>query len=310
MTLRRRSVLMAVLALVACGPERVPPPAAGPSLIDPADAIPGDLDVAIRVDLKRIRASVGQTLFESLRNRAAIARGGADAGSERLLADALARSETAWVAFRPGLPAELTDNVVLLRGDFARIDPRSYGTDPKFRGPRDLGGAWRLYERDEPKARSLPARIYARDDTILVFVSTAEIDSVERSLERRMDDPHVEPEAAGVVSVEARTPALARLVLERSPAAAKLLRRGQKLRAHADLGPNGLTGELELGLESAEDARETAEASALFARALAEQGGEVATFVKGLTIEAVGESVVARLSLTPSELAELMGHGM
>jgi hypothetical protein len=301
---RRRSALGA-LCVLACGPARVmPPDAPAPALGDPADAIPGDLDVALRIDLARIRGTVGSTLIEALRSRAGST--GADAGSERLLSDALAAADAVWIAFRPGLAPEHTDNVVILRGNFARIDPRSYPASPKFRGPADLGGGWLLYERDTPKGRALPARMYLRDASIAVFVSTAEIDSVERSLELSMDDAHVEPPAEGVISVEARAPALAEGLLTRAPAAAKLLQRGEKLSAHADLGALGLRAELELVLDSEEGARETAEAAALFARALADEGGDVAAFVKGLRIEAVGKSVVARLALSDRELADLL----
>jgi hypothetical protein len=118
-----------------------------------------------------------------------------------------------------------------------------------------------------------------------------------------MDDAHVAPPAEGVISVEARAPALAEQILSRSPAAAKLLKRGSKLRAYADLTQTGLNAELELELDSEEGARDTAEAAALFARVLAEQGGDAKTLVRGLKIEAVGESVVARLKLSHRELA-------
>src|SRR5690606_16562343 len=145
--------------------------------------------------------------------------------------------------------------------------------------------------RGRPLARSLPARIYAHANDLIVFVSTAEIDSVERSLEQRMDDARVSPPAEGVLSIEARAPALAEQVLERSPAAARLLRRASKLRAHADLTQTGFDAELELLLDSESGARETAEAAALFAEALGAEGGGAAALVKGLKIEAVGETV-------------------
>jgi hypothetical protein len=140
---------------------------------------------------------------------------------------------------------------------------------------------------------------------LLVFGSTAAIDSVERSLERRMGDAHVSPAAEGVISLEARAPALAASILERSPSAARLLQRGTKLRGQADLGPEGLRATLELGLDSEASARETAEAAALLARALAARGGGAELAVRGLT-EAVGESVVARIRLSHEELAALM----
>jgi predicted butyrate kinase (DUF1464 family) len=167
-----------------------------------------------------------------------------------------------------------------------------------------------MFEREAPKSRALPARVYLRDKSMAVFVSTAEIDSVERSLELAMDDAHVEPPAEGVISIEARAPSLAEGLVSRAPAAAKLLKRGEKLRAHADLGALGLRAELELVLDSEEGAKETAEAAALFAKALAEQGGETTAFVKGLRIESVGTSVVVRLALSDRELAALLSDAV
>jgi hypothetical protein len=298
---------VALLAALACGPERLPPPEApAPSLGDPADAIPGDLDFALRVDLAKMRSALGPELFESLRSRAALSASSVDPGSERLLADALVAADTVWIALRPGLSPELMDNVMILRGDFSRIDPRSYASDPNWGSPTDLGGGWMLYERDKPKARSLAARLYMRDKSLFVLVSSAEIDSVERSLEQRMGDPRVSPPAKGVISLEARAPALADRILERSPAAARLLERGRKLRAHADLGVDGLSAELELELDSPDGASRTAEAAALFAKALGGEGGAAETLVRGLRIESVGESVVARLQLSHRELATIV----
>jgi hypothetical protein len=300
-------LLLALTAALGCGPERLPPPGApAPSLTDPADAIPGDLDLAVRIDLAKMRSALGPELFESLRSRAALSASGADPGSDRLLADALVAADTVWIALRPGLPPDLTDNVMILRGDFSRIDPQSYGSDPGWGTPTDLGGGWMLWERDKPKARALAARLYLRDKSLLVLVSTAEIDSVERSLEQRMDDPRVAPPAKGVISLEARAPALADQILERSPAAARLLERGRKLRVHADLGATGLAAELELELDSPEGASRTAEAAALFAKALGDEGGAAEALVRGLRIEAVGDSVVARLKLSHRELAVIV----
>lgn len=299
------SALCAAL-LAGCGPDRIPPPETpAPGVASPADALPGDLDVALRLDLHRMREALGPAAVASLERRAP-GRSGAEGGDARLMSQAFQQADTVWIALRPEPRAGLMDNVIVLEGHFADVDPEKFPTDPRWRPARDLGGAWRLYSRARPAKRAAPARIYAHSDRLLVFVSTAEIDSASRAIEQHAGDDHVEPEAKGAISVAARLPPLAGLIADRSPAAARLLQRGRKLSADADLDAQGLEAELDVEFDTAGHAGSAADAAGLLAKGVAGQGGATAAVARALHIESVGKSLVVRVQLTRKELSELM----
>ncbi|MEB2313720.1 MAG: hypothetical protein OZ921_09820 [Sorangiineae bacterium] len=295
---RVRALAALALALAACGPTRIPPPAAPATTpARPEDAIPGDLDVVVRVDLRRMRAALGEAVL------AGLARGARGDGDARLLDRALERTDTAWFAFRPALTLETLDSVVVLEGKFADLEPRALGA---WGPPAELGAGWRVYERKGAARRPEPVRLYARTDALLVLVSTAEIDAVTRSLEEAAGDPHPEPPARGVVSLAARVPALAALIAERSPKAARLLRSARTLSASVRFDESGLSAELAFVFDEAETARRVAAAATLLARAVAEQGGREGAMAERCRVEAVGESMVVRLRLSPEELGALV----
>jgi hypothetical protein len=301
--MRRALLLLGLVLCCSCGPKPIPPPdTPAPALARPVDAIPADLDVVVRVDLARMRRALGPGAVAALRDRAA----GAEGADRRLLEQALAAADTVWIAFRPGLAPDKTDQVVVLRGNFEKLDPRSHDAEPAWQLPIDLGGGWRLYRRPKPSTRAAPARIYLRVDDLLVFVSSAEIDSAERSIEARVRDDDLEPPEKGAVSVAARLKPLSRTLLERSPAAARLLARGQRLTASADLDADGLRAEIELSFDTEEDARDVADAAGLLVAALAENGDLPKSLAESLRIEAVGTSMVVRLSLGAEELVGLI----
>jgi hypothetical protein len=293
-------------ALGSCGPRSLPPPPPAPSLDRPQDAIPADLDVAVRLDLARMRDLLGLHTLQALRRRAPAGLIGSEP-DEQLLGEALEQADTVWVALRPGLRPDLSDSVLVLEGRFRGFDPSRCQCQPRWQAPSDLGGAWRLFDRAKPAWRGAPARIYMRGTRLLVFASVAEIDSVERAVELRAGDPHVEPPSQGVVSVEARANALASLLAERAPAAARLLRRASTLRAHADVDSQGLRAELELEFEAQPPARDAARAMLLLQRAVAEQHTLAGAFCRALEVAAVGTTVVARAQLGPDQLGHLVG---
>ncbi|MBK7582120.1 MAG: hypothetical protein IPI67_18180 [Myxococcales bacterium] len=301
---------MAVLALgsVACASrDRIPPPAApAPAFAQPSDAIPADLDVALRIDLSRIRAVLGESAFEVLRHASNGSGANDDRQSEALMAEALQRADAVWIAFRPGKSTADIDSVTILRGHFAKLDPRKFATRPAWGPSSDLGGGWRRYDRARPKARGAPARIYARTDELLVFVSTAPLDSVERRLEAGVADPHLEPVEKGVISLDARPRPLARLLGDRSPTLARLLLQAERLRLTAGLEPDGLDAELELALGGASEAREVAASLGALAQAAAGAQGLTAKVLEGLQVEAVANRVVVRLRLPPQTLAAVI----
>ncbi|MCA9594277.1 MAG: hypothetical protein KC776_13230 [Myxococcales bacterium] len=300
-----RALLAALLAVVmtGCGPERIPPPSTpAPALATPGAAIPADLDVAVRLDLERIRSALGQAALARLREQAA-ASAGREPELSRMMADLLLASKTIWVALRPNANPAHIDNVVILSGHFADVDPRTYALTPRFGPAIDLGGGWRMYERQGVKERVEPARLYARGDELVVLASTAEIDSMERQLEQRAGDEHVEPADKGVVSFAARAPALARWVEDRSVTVARMLDKGRSVSGFASLEAAGLEAEVELGFEQEEHAQAVGEALGELARSIRGLGSVAESISKGLSVEVVGRSVVLRLRLSSEVLA-------
>lgn len=272
---------------------------------EPSDAIPADLDIALRLDLGRIRSVLGESSFELLKQGAQAGGASGDPETESLMKDALARSDTVWLALRPAEKGGLGDSVTILRGRFGGIDPRTAGSGWGL--PADLGAGWRRYDRDKVPSRAAPARIYARTDDVLVFVTTAPLDSVERRLEQGAGDAALDPVEKGLLSVDARPRRLGLALLDRAPTVGRLLGQAERLRLTADLEPQGLVAELELELAGKAQAREVAESLGELARALRTEKGLVSKVVEGLVVEAVGSKVILRLKLPPETVAALLG---
>jgi hypothetical protein len=292
-------------AAVGCHEQTIAPPPAAPVVERPQDAIPADLDVVMRFDVARMRSALGPSWSGEWRRHAP----GGLLGVERddpLLSDALARADTVWLALRPGLRPDLTDNVIVLAGRYADFDPQGYPSQPKWTAPTDLGGGWRVSERPVPAVRSAPVRLYLRHSELLVFVSEAELDSVERAVEQGARDPHVEPPSQGAISVEARGRALARLVRDQAPAAARLLRRASALRGHADISTRGLRAEVELEFEAARVAEQAARALSELIRESSAQHAFFSVLGQAVQVEAVGSVVVARIALDHDTLVAVV----
>lgn len=305
MTRFRRAGLVAALAatLAGCASSRPPPPAA-PVLLEPADAIPADLDAVVRVDVARLRAALGTLLFAGLR-RVATASLDDDDASEFLLA-AIERSDLAVFAFRPELEGDGVDSVLVLRGQYAGLDPRTHDARPPFQSPRDLGGDVRRYDREQPAARGAPARVYARGDDLLVVVSAAELDSVELRLERREEGPVVRPPARGIVAFAARLRALRLTLHQRFPLLADMLEDAREVNGVIEVGDSGASIELSLPFAS-EASAETAKAGLTgVLQAFGEREGPFSELVRRTSVDRAGAHVVLRASVPVPELGRLL----
>ena len=301
----RALVLLAVMG-AGCAAPRLPPPPPAPTLESAEDAIPRDLDVVLRIDLDRMQRALGRSALAELEARA---RTGAGSGTDeqKLMSELLQQARTVWVALRPAKSLELMDNVVVLEGRFRDFEPTRYAVAPRWRPSIDLGGGWRVYERGQPEQRSAPARIYVRGSEWVVLVSTAEVDSVERTIEQRQGEEPLQAPSQGAVSIAARARPLAKRLVDRSPAAARLLARASLLRAHGDLRASGLEAEVEVVFREPDQASDAADAARLVAAAVAEEGGFAAALASQLRVDAVGPVLVVALSLDADSLAELVG---
>ncbi|HET9958242.1 MAG TPA: hypothetical protein VFQ61_27295 [Polyangiaceae bacterium] len=221
--------------------------------------MPADLDLVVRVDLERLRGSISPELFGALEKRISESSSGQDdEPTARWLLQALGRADTAWLAVRPGLAAELTDSVVVLRGRFA--DSQGELLAPPWGHGRDLGGTVLRFERAAPKLRASPALVVLRPPDRLLISTSAEIDALDRSLEGRGEEPLRAPES-GLVSGAARLQLLKERLADRVPRVAKLLEGAAHARAKLDRTGERYPLELELTFETPQQAAEFAQAA-------------------------------------------------
>jgi len=190
--------------------------------------------------------------------------------------------------------------VLVLEGDFSDIEPSS----ERWSIADDLGSGWQRRDRLSKAPRALPARVYLLGTELLIFVSEAEIDPVERVLERGARVEMIEPPAQGLVAIAASMPALAQALGESAPRAASLLAKGGALTGYADFEHGtGFLVVLSFEFSEAAQAERSAKAATLLASALGQSRGPLSDVAQAAEIEAVAESVAVRLRLPPSLLA-------
>jgi len=295
--MKRRPVLVAALvALVAssCATARLPPPRA-PALSTPADALPPDLDLVLRVDVEKVRAALGADGLELMRRGSGILP--SDPGTQ-FVADALSHTRTAWLAVRPELVPGEPDNVLVLAGRFDGLALERALAGSGWSPPVDLGGDVRRYDRKTKVGRAAPVRLYAFRDESLVFVSAAEVDSVEAVVERGLPPNRLVPREQGVIGFAARMRALRYGLGRRYPSLARSLGDAEGFEGTLDATTEGLQLEVSFELSSEVSARQSAEELGHVRDALVGSEGKLGTVAQGARAEAVGRYVVVRVPLT------------
>jgi hypothetical protein len=272
----------------------------------PADAIPPDLDLVARIDLGTMRSALGELGQGEVLARTLVNDAGTDVGTDRFLLAALARTETLWIAGRPGNSLESSDLVLVLRGQFDGLDAARAGSEPAWHSALDLGRDWRSYDRLQPKQRSAPARIYAEGDTLLVLVSAAEIDSVERSLNGAAVSPPLEPRESGLISAAARVRALHSDVLLRSDTLRRLFEGAQRVDGTLDVTSAGFELRLALQFEEEIAAARAAKEARELADALRSAPGLIGKLASALGLSQIGSELSFRLVLGREEFTELV----
>ncbi len=294
----RRGVVAFGLALapaaLGCAASRPPPPRA-PTLALPSDALPPDLDLVVRVDLARVRAALGAEGLALVRRGASTAL--VTDASGAILEGALERADTALLALRPELIPGETDNVLVLEGHFADLGLERALRAGGFSAPVDLGGDVRRFEHPGKLGRSAAARVYAFGDERLVFVSIAEIDSVEAVVERGLTPNQLKPKASGVFGFALRLRGL-RARLDRTfPLLAVAFGDAIHLEGSVESTDTGLALEMSLELPDAAGASRSADAFGRVRQAVLTTEGKLAAVAEGAQATAVGRFVVVRLPL-------------
>lgn len=194
----RRSLLGYFLgaATLSCAGRQVSTSA--PVTRPPAQQIPVDLDVVIRVDLEKIRHRLDLPGAEALaRLLIAPAR-----DPSALFVQAIGCTDRFWIGLRPDLDPRRWDSVVILEGDFSSITTKEIAA---VWGPSlDLGGGYKRYDALEKQGRAAPSRLYTLHEERWLFASEAEVDALSRCLEEGRAERVDEPPRRGLVSVTAR----------------------------------------------------------------------------------------------------------
>jgi hypothetical protein len=297
---------LGALSALSCQPSRIGPPPDAPRLSHAAQAIPADLDLVLRLDLRKIRDALGGPAMTALSEQAVQRVRGADRGTDALLLGALEQTDTLWLGVRPTRTLEAADSVFVMSGHFPNFDPHRAKSTPPFAGAIDLGGNLRRYDRAQPPTRGAPARIYVQGEELLVSLSAAEIDSVERSLEEQRGMPGLEPAEKGILSMVARPQVLPLELLADVGSLRRVVSRADRLELNADLAGSGLDATLALQFEDAALAEQVAHALDEMRASLGKGSGRLAQFAARVKVGNAGQYVSLQLALGKDELSALV----
>jgi hypothetical protein len=212
----------------ACTDGRRPPPAPHVDVTLPVALIPADVDLVLRLDMRRFRDAMGpepaETLAKLWRGFLLDTNGGVP--DVAWMARTVNDTDSVWLGCRLG-PRGCRDYVAVLRGRFSGAF-ETYGFGP-IKNRRDLGGGWMSYDDPATRQRSGIGRAYFRPPEIVALVSPAELDSAERSIEMSLGTTDLVPREAGLVSVLVRSRPLADAMRERSRKAAEWLEASKRV---------------------------------------------------------------------------------
>ena len=300
------TAIIAAFAFVACQREIAKPPAA-PASNDsrPVLFIPADLELVLRLDVRRYRETMGPEPEQSL---AKLWQSfGLDSSGKfqhfDWLVPVLKSTDTLWLGCRPG-PVGCRDFVFVLRGRFASSSS-AYGFGPSKKR-RDLGAGWLSYEL-ESERRTTAARLYWRAPGLAILVSCAELDSAERSIEQSLDRTKLEPSENGLVSLIVQSKALALSIRDRSPQAARWLEQSERVEIHFDSSERGTRVTFSVKFRDAPQADRAAQALRILISALSRFDPRLKT--GDLEVQLLNSEVLLRVSFPTAVESGLSSPG-
>jgi hypothetical protein len=237
----RLGLFFAALLVVSCGakaqgPKERPP---GPVLsrtLDPAELIPADLDLTVRIDVARMRSGIGPLAASGMEARA-LQRAGDD-----VLKDAIRCADVIWLGARLG-ELDAGDHVVAVEGKDCSpdLDPGRWERAPSAN--REVA----IFDRKGDSApRSGTARVLTLGRRAAVFISPVERDSVARVLQDGPDPRRGNPAAEGIVSVDLRAGRLPLSLERRFPSIAAIVAGLSRVRGSAVVVDEGLRIDAEI----------------------------------------------------------------
>lgn len=296
------AALVACGVLAACGPRRIAAPPDAPSLDEPADLMPADLDLVLRIDVARFKAAVADLGPEfALALRAVLPIVASDEATRSLGETLFTHADAVWIGLRPARRLELCDNVWILRGDFFEQWPEKLTGAPAWDPPQDLGGSTRRYQRESP-ARAAWSVAYTRLPDRVLFGSVAEIDALERRIDQGLREGKLRAPETGILSAAARLQSLAELVRGPLPALSRLSEGALRAEATLDRNADEYAVRVDIRYEDAARAAEVADGLKSMIDAIATG----TAWHDRISIEALEDDVALRLSAKRSEIAHLL----
>ena len=222
-------------APVAAAKRARPPLPALDRRLDPADIFPADLDLVVRLDVARMRSTIGPAAASAMAARAA-----SEAGDDVLRA-ALACADVVWLAARL-TDLDAGDHVVVVEGAACTPDLDSAAWKPQPSRNRTV----KIFDREGPAHRAGTARVVVFGEHATAFVSPMEMDSVTRILADGPDERRGTPVAEGVVSADVRAGRLPPALEQKYPSIAALVAGLSRVRGTAVVVDEGVQIDLQI----------------------------------------------------------------
>jgi hypothetical protein len=204
-------------------PKALPEGSAAPAatVFEATDLIPQDLDLVVRVNLAKVRDSLGPEPSQELMDRAF-----EDRKAEGIVHQALAEADAVWVGLRLA-DLDAGDRVMVVRAHRKPVKPDPIAWTS---GGAAIAGV-QHFDPKVPPARSGTGRIFRVGARDAVFVSPVEVMSVDRVMRRGPDPDRGQPEARGLLSLDYRARRLSPGLENRFPSLSSLVAGVERINA-------------------------------------------------------------------------------
>lgn len=263
-------------------PDTTSRPLEGRRRIEPEELLPGDLDFTVRVNLLRMRESLGPTVRSFL----------GDLQSEPLLGKAIEHARSVTVSVRVS-DLELGDRVISVEGELAGLAP----DESLYREQQGSNDRMRMWIRKREVMRDETAAIIALDERALLFVSPVELDSVKRLLAHGPDKDRPDPSAEGVVSLEYKPRHLSPRLSKKYPSIAKLIGELSIVRGTLEVNDEGVLADVMITAKSDVGATHAAKFIDILRSNTDDDG--VSKLLRGMDAELTGTAVHVKWLLPP-----------
>jgi hypothetical protein len=207
--------------------------------LEPAEIIPADLDVVVRLDLDRMNRGLGAEPGAQVTSRVA---------TDPLVSKALVHAKTVTIGLRAS-DFLRGDHVIVVETDVSKL-----ALPDDFEPVASKNDKVRVLVKKGDAARTETQAVVILDERAIAFVSPIETDAVLRVLESGADELRGDPPREGLLSIDMRTHRLDPALERKYPSFARLVRELRRVRGVAEVREDGLGFDVEIIAKSADAA--------------------------------------------------------